>query len=91
MYQKISDRLEITYRRVQYTCENEIATSRKHTGHSSQLSEEHMDEIIEFISASRINCQMLYKKLIIVLHLEINEKCLGRALKRRGYSHRIAL
>ncbi|OJD23728.1 hypothetical protein ACJ73_04914 [Blastomyces percursus] len=38
-YQKISEHLEITYRGVQYTCENEIATPRKHAGRPSQLSE----------------------------------------------------
>ncbi|QSS54060.1 hypothetical protein I7I53_01504 [Histoplasma capsulatum var. duboisii H88] len=50
-----------------------------------------MNEIIEFITASKVNHRMSYKRLIVILHLEINEKCLGRALKIRGYSHRIAL
>ncbi|OJD25626.1 hypothetical protein ACJ73_02998 [Blastomyces percursus] len=67
------------------------ATPKKHAGRPSQLTEEQMNEIIEFISASKINRQMPYKKLIVVLHLEVNEKCLGRALKRRGYSRRISL
>lgn len=46
-YQQIVDQLQISYRQVQYTCQNQQATPRKTKGNTSKLSDEEVDHIIQ--------------------------------------------
>ncbi|CAK37236.1 uncharacterized protein An01g10550 [Aspergillus niger] len=52
-YQQIVDQLQISYRQVQYTCQNQQATPRKAKGNTSKLSDEEVDHIIQWISSSK--------------------------------------
>ncbi|EEH08957.1 predicted protein [Histoplasma capsulatum G186AR] len=49
-----------------------------------QLSDEQLDEIEQLITASKVNHQMSYKELIVVLHLEINENCPGEKKEKES-------
>jgi hypothetical protein len=67
------------------------ATSKKPPGRRSLLTKKQMDKIEAFITASKINCRMSYKKVIETLNLDMKEGCLARALKKRGYFRCIVL
>nr|XP_001389473.2 beta-1,4-glucosidase [Aspergillus niger CBS 513.88] len=62
-YQQIVDQLQISYRQVQYTCQNQQATPRKAKGNTSKLSDEEVDHIIQWISSSKryTRCKALRK------------------------------
>ncbi|OJD23870.1 hypothetical protein ACJ73_04772, partial [Blastomyces percursus] len=48
-------RVKITHRQVQYACQQEYPTPKKRPGRPVKLTEEQVNEIIEFITASREN------------------------------------
>ncbi|OJD20718.1 hypothetical protein ACJ73_07945, partial [Blastomyces percursus] len=48
-------RAKITHRQVQYACQQEHPTPKKRPGRPVKLTEEQVNEIIEFITASREN------------------------------------
>ncbi|KAL1962309.1 hypothetical protein VTN77DRAFT_9800 [Rasamsonia byssochlamydoides] len=90
-YKQIASYLGLSMRQVQYACSIKEPTPKKPQGRRSQLSEAQMDEVEAFICASEENRRMSYKKIIEALDLGVKEGCLALALKRRGYSRRIAL
>ncbi|KAJ5232123.1 hypothetical protein N7468_005079 [Penicillium chermesinum] len=84
-YAQIASALKITQRQVQKACSDERPTPRKAPGQRRKLSDEQLDEIIEFISSSNIRRQMPYSKVIEELQLPVSPETLRRALARRGY------
>ena len=72
-------------------CVKQAATPVKQPGRPSQLSDAQVDEIIDFITASKVGRQMAYKTVVKILELGVTDKCLGRALKKRGYTRCVAL
>lgn len=56
-YAAIANRLNLSHRQVQYICHSQQATPKKPKSQPPKLSEEQMDDIIAFISASEINRQ----------------------------------
>lgn len=89
-YQQIADQLQITHRQVQYTCQSQQTTSRKAPGQPPKLSEEDIDNFITFISSSKRNRGLPFYKICQELDLPVGPSALARALKKRGYTHRIA-
>ncbi|OJD20315.1 hypothetical protein ACJ73_08350, partial [Blastomyces percursus] len=57
-------RAKITHRQVQYACQQEHPTPKKRPGRPVKLTEEQVNEIIEFITASRENRRACYGKII---------------------------
>lgn len=84
-YAQIAQQLHITQRQVQKACTDDRPTPRKAPGRSRKLSEEQLDEIIDFVSTSKETRRMPYSQLIQELNLTISVETLRRALARRGY------
>ena len=63
-YQQISNQLGISHRQVQYTCQSQRATPRKAHGQPPKLSDDQVNDIIAWISASKINHRMPYHKIV---------------------------
>lgn len=84
-YAQIAQALGITQRQVQKACTDDRPTPRKAPGRSRKLSEEQLDEIIDFISSSKETRRMPYSQVIQELHLTVSTETLRRALARRGY------
>ncbi|KAJ5095272.1 transposable element tc1 transposase [Penicillium argentinense] len=60
-------------------------TPRKTCGRARKLSEEQLDEIIDFISSSKETRRLPYNQVIQELQLSISVETLRRALAKRGY------
>ncbi|OJJ52263.1 hypothetical protein ASPSYDRAFT_164996, partial [Aspergillus sydowii CBS 593.65] len=59
-----------------YTCQSQQATPKKARGQRPKLSEEDINNIIEFISSSKRNRRMLYYKVIQGLDLPVGTTAL---------------
>ena len=81
----IAIQLHLSHRQVQYTCHSQQATPKKPKGQPPKLSEEQMDDIIAFISASEINRQKSYHEVIRDLNLDVTVPTLRHSLKKKGY------
>lgn len=68
-YQEIASQLAISHCQVQYTCQTEKATPRKAHGQLPKLSDDQVNDIIVWISTSKINCRMPYYKVVQELDL----------------------
>jgi ketohexokinase/beta-glucosidase len=90
-YQQISAQLGITYHQVQYTCQSRQATPKKARGQPPKLSEEDVDNIIDFITSSKRTRRLSYTKVIQELELPVGATALARALRKRGYTRCKAL
>jgi transposase len=84
-YAQIAQQPHITQRQVQKACTDDRPTPRKAPGRSRKLSEEQLDEIIDFVSTSKETRRMPYSQLIQELNLTVSVETLRRALARRGY------
>jgi transposase len=90
-YEQIASQLGITYRQVQTACTADRPTPHKSRGQRRKLSEDQLDEIIEFITSSKETRRMLYKTVIKELQLPVCKSTLRKALARRRYHRRKAL
>ncbi|ODM18653.1 hypothetical protein SI65_05270 [Aspergillus cristatus] len=90
-YQQIIDHLDVSYNQVQFTCMNRKLTPRKARGKLSKLSDEKVDEIIAWYTASEGNHSLPYRRVIQEFGLGVSEDVLVRALRRREFWRRKAL
>jgi predicted transcriptional regulator len=84
-YAQIAQALNITQRQVQKACTDDRPTPRKAPGRSRKLSEEQVDEIIDFISSSAERRRMRFSQVIQELHLTVSAETLRKTLARRGH------
>jgi hypothetical protein len=84
-YARIAAQTGLTQRQVQLACSNERPTPRKPRGQRLKLSEEQLDEVIEFITSSKEARRMPYKEVTRALQLPVCKATLRKALARRGY------
>lgn len=84
-YAQIAAQTGLTQRQVQIACSNERPTPRKPRGQRRKLSEEQLDEVIEFITSSKETRRMPYEAVIKELQLPVCKATLRKALARRGY------
>ncbi|KAJ5561458.1 hypothetical protein N7461_000219 [Penicillium sp. DV-2018c] len=70
---------------VQTACTADSPTPRKSRGQRRKLSEDQLDEIIEFITSSEERRRMPYETVIKELQLPVCKSTLREALARRGY------
>ncbi|OJD15902.1 hypothetical protein AJ78_03881 [Emergomyces pasteurianus Ep9510] len=89
-YQAIAEHLHVSHRAVQYTCESNTCDPKKRPGRNSKLSTKQVDDIEAFLTASKENRNMSYKKIIEALGLDVKQDCLRRALAKRGYTRQAA-
>ena len=94
-YSQISTHLPgVTERAVQYTCNTQIATPKKKSGRPAKLSSTEIDELETYVKSSKAARRMSYKDLTKTLYgdrPEIGVEAVKYALKKRGYSRRVAL
>ncbi|KKZ62781.1 hypothetical protein EMCG_02892 [[Emmonsia] crescens] len=88
-YQAIAEHLHVSHRAVQYTCESNTCDPKKRPGRNSKLSTKQVDDIEAFLTASKENRNMSYKKIIEALDLDVKQDCLRRALQKRGYTRQV--
>ena len=84
-YAEIASRLGITQRQVQKAYTDKRPTPRKPRGQRRKLSEDKLNEVIEFITQSKETRRIGFEELIQRLQLPISKNTLRRALARRGY------
>ena len=85
IYEQIASQLGITYRQVQTACTADRPIPRKSRGQRRKLSEDQLDEIIEFITSSKETRRMPYETVIKELQLPVCKSTLRKALARREY------
>lgn len=92
-YEAIARHLDISHRQVQYTCTAGHPTPSKRSGRPSSLTEEQLDELIEYIKQSKETRRMSYLRLAndIFAHWEVSEYAIRSGLRRRGFRRYIAL
>ena len=90
-YVKISQRLGITRRQVQYTMSVENTKPQYSSGRPPILSSSQVDEIEYFIRLPPQNRQFSFFQLayFIFRHFSLSEKVIRRELAKRGYARRI--
>ena len=91
-YVKISQRLGITRRQVQYTMSVENTEPQYSSGRPPILSSSQVDEIEFFIRLSPKNRRISFFQLahLILRHFAVSENVIRRELVKRGYARRIA-
>lgn len=91
-YVKISQRLGITWRQVQYTMSVENTEPQYSSGRPPILSSSQVDEIEFFVCLSSENRRMSFFQLahFIFRHFGVSENVIRRELAKRGYARRIA-
>ncbi|EEH22037.2 hypothetical protein PABG_04248 [Paracoccidioides brasiliensis Pb03] len=88
-YRAIAEYLHVSHRAVQYTCESNTCDPKKRPGRNSKLSTKQVDDIENFLTASKENQSLSYKKIIEALDLDVKQDCLRRALQKRGYVRQV--
>jgi transposase len=89
--EEISATLGVTLRQVEYTLEIKRATPKKASGPAGKLSEEQLAQLEEFVTYSRETRRMTYQALTDELDFGVKAKCIRLALKKLGFSRRVAL
>jgi transposase len=89
-YVRISKHLHCTERQVQWTCQHP-ATPKKRVGRPTKLNAQQVEKLIEFVTASRTGRRMSYSKLATTLNFGCSEHAIRSALKREGFTRRLAM
>lgn len=84
-YTQISTQVGLTQRQVQVACTAETASPREPRGAQRKLSEEQLDEVIEFIESKEERRRMKFEDVVRELWLPVGRLALRHALARRGY------
>ena len=84
-YPKIAKHVDATERQVQYACQGP-ATPQKCSGRPLKLNSSQIEELIKFITASRIGRQMSYLQLVKILDFSCGEHAIRSTLKKKGFN-----
>jgi transposase len=92
-YQQITDELKITLRQVQHACQAETASPKKRSGRPRLLSKEQVDELVDFVCASKTNRQMSYLALSVQAFPEwgVSLYAIRSGLTSRGFKRCVAI
>ena len=90
-YEQIAKHLGITIRQVQYSCTAGRPTpQKKNCGPRSIISDDARQMLINFVCASAENRRLSYAQLAWKLGWNVSEDVIRKALKKEGFSRRIA-
>lgn len=89
-HEQIHQKTNYSIRQIQRACATR-ATPQKRSGRPVILTQAQVEEVIEFVSASKRNRRIPYDKVCRALDLPVKAHALGRALRIEGYHRRIAL
>lgn len=86
-YHKIADHLNISQGQVIYTLNRGNVTPRKGKGRPSYLSQENVNDIINFISSSSKSRRMIFLELATgpFRDLGVSERAIQKELQKKGY------
>lgn len=87
---QIVEQTGATWRQVQYATTH-TTTPRRRSGRPPILTESQIEELIDFIRASRENRRMPYRKVAQLMDFGVSEHVIRTALESRGFHRRIAM
>ena len=88
-YQEIAAQTGLTLRQVQYAITHTV-TPTKRKGRKSMLTDDEVQNIINWICASRKNRRTSWISIPTLLHLNVSYKTIRTALRNAGFSRRVA-
>ena len=80
----------IQIRQIEYALKHR-ATPKKSSGRPQLPTHAHVEELVEFVCASRKNGRMSHKQLAFTLEFNVTEDIIRRALDREGFHRRLAM
>jgi transposase len=87
---RISSELQLSINQVQYACAHDEIPMRR-SGRPSNLTQDQIDTLIDFISASKTNRRLPFAQIPHALGWDdIGSYCIRHTLRKLGYSRRIA-
>ena len=89
-YAKIAEFLKITLHQVQYACSHRPTPQKRRCGRKSTIDAVSRQFLVEFVCASAENRQLPYNQLPWKLGWDVTEDAIRLALKKEGFSRRIA-
>ena len=93
-YQHIRNALPFhpTIRQVNYACkETTQATPQKRSGRPPILTQAQVEELVEFVCASKTNRRMSFAQLTEVLNFGVKKDAIRNTLLREGFHRRLAM
>ena len=89
-YSKISDFLKVTLRQIQYACSMRATPQKLRCGRKATIDDVSRQFLVQFVCASMENRQLSYNLIPWKLGWDVSEDAIRLALKREGFSRRIA-
>ena len=89
-YKAIRYHTSFEIRQIEYALK-QPATPKKSTGRPPLLSHAQVEELIEFVYASKKNRRMSYKQLALALNFGVKEFAIRTALQHEGFYRRLAI
>ena len=86
----IASSLDLSYRQVRYAAINPV-TPRKRSGRPPLLTAEEIDYLIEFVCSSAKNRRLPWSALPAALGWDCSQYAVRHALRKAGFSRRVAL
>jgi transposase len=89
-YSQIQGQLgDVTLHQIAYAIQHPI-TPKKRSGRPSTLTPEEIEEIIAWVCLSKSNRRLPWYQIPIVMGLNVSYYCVRNALRRAGFSRRVA-
>jgi transposase len=88
-YNEIHQQLDLTFRQIQHAISHRV-TPKKRKGRPSLLTQEEIDEIIAWICESKANRRTPWAQIPVLMGLNVSFYCIRTALRRAGFSRRVA-
>lgn len=88
-YEQISKQLGLTAHQVQYAVKQPI-TPKKRSGRPATLSQEEVDRIIKWMTASEENRNTSWMKIPAILELDVGYYAVRNALRKAGFRRKAA-
>jgi transposase len=89
-YAQIVKHTGCTRHQIEYTCQSSHPTPRRRSGRPPLLTEAQVEELIEFVCASKANRRMAYRQIPKALGWSYTDYAIRYALRKAGFSRCIA-
>ena len=89
-YSTIAEFLKVTLNQVQYACSHRPTPQKLRCGRKSTIDAISRQFLVEFVCASKKNRQLPYNQIPWKLGWDVTEDAIRLALKKEGFSRRIA-